>query len=232
MCTKAVIFDLDGTVLDTEKLLVKYWCAAANEFGFPMEREHALQLRSLARKYAEPLLKEWFGQECDYMTLRNRRMELMTAHIAEHGLDVKPGIKELLVYLGENGYKRAVATATDLNRAGNYLKSVDLFDYFDNIISAHQVKNGKPKPDVYIHAVSVLGLTAEECIAVEDSPNGVISASDAGCRTIMIPDLTYPDEDLKSRIFAVCESAEGIIDILKKEKTCTKGIGYEHFKSE
>ncbi len=216
MCTKAVIFDLDGTVLDTEKLLVKYWCMAANEFGFPMEREHALQLRSLARKYAEPLLKEWFGESCDYMTLRNRRMELMTAHINKYGLETKGGIKELLVYLGENGYKRAVATATDLNRAGGYLKDVGLYDYFDCIISAHQVQNGKPKPDVYLYAVSQLGLQPDECIAVEDSPNGVISASDAGCRTIMVPDLTEPDNELKKRIYAVCHSAADIIEILKR----------------
>lgn len=216
MCTKAVIFDLDGTVLDTEKLLVKYWCMAANEFGFPMEREHALQLRSLARKYAEPLLKEWFGESCDYMTLRNRRMELMTAHINKYGLETKGGIKELLVYLGENGYKRAVATATDLNRAGGYLKDVGLYDYFDCIISAHQVQNGKPKPDVYLYAVSQLGLQPDECIAVEDSPNGVISASDAGCRTIMVPDLTEPDNELKKRIYAVCHSVADIIEILKR----------------
>ncbi len=216
MCTKAVIFDLDGTVLDTEKLLVKYWCMAANEFGFPMEREHALQLRSLARKYAEPLLKEWFGESCDYMTLRNRRMELMTAHINKYGLETKGGIKELLVYLGKNGYKRAVATATDLNRAGGYLKDVGLYDYFDCIISAHQVQNGKPKPDVYLYAVSQLGLQPDECIAVEDSPNGVISASDAGCRTIMVPDLTEPDDELKKRIYAVCHSAADIIEILKR----------------
>lgn len=217
MYTKAVIFDLDGTVLDTEKLLVKYWCMSANESGFPMEREHALQLRSLARKYAEPLLKQWFGENCDYMTLRNRRMELMTAHINEHGLETKDGIKDLLVYLGENGYKRAVATATDLTRAGGYLKAVGLYDYFDRIISAHQVQNGKPKPDVYLYAVSQLGLEPRQCIAVEDSPNGVISASDAGCRTIMVPDLTEPDDELKKRLYAVCSSADGIIEILKKE---------------
>lgn len=214
MSIKAVIFDLDGTVIDTEKLLVKYWCMAANEFGFPMEREHALQLRSLARKYAEPLLKEWFGENCDYMTVRNRRMELMTAHIIENGLDVKAGIKELLVWLGENGYKRAVATATDLTRAGKYLTDVGLYDYFDCIISAHQVENGKPKPDVYIYAVNQLGLTPDECIAVEDSPNGVISASDAGCKTIMVPDLTEPDEELKKRLYAVCPKASDIIKVL------------------
>lgn len=216
MSIKAVIFDLDGTVIDTEKLLVKYWCMAANEMGFPMVREHALQLRSLARKYAEPLLKEWFGGNCDYMTVRNRRMELMTAHIIENGLDVKAGIKELLVWLGENGYKRAVATATDLTRAGKYLNDVGLYDYFDCIISAHQVKNGKPKPDVYLYAVEQLGLSPDECIAVEDSPNGVISASDAGCRTIMVPDLTLPDEELKKRLFAVCEKASDIINVLSE----------------
>ncbi len=216
MSIKAAIFDLDGTVIDTEKLLVKYWCMAANEFGFPMEREHALQLRSLARKYAEPLLKEWFGENCDYMTVRNRRMELMTAHIIENGLDVKAGIKELLVWLGENGYKRAVATATDLTRAGKYLTDVGLYDYFDCIISAHQVENGKPKPDVYIYAVNQLGLTPDECIAVEDSPNGVISASDAGCKTIMVPDLTEPDEELKKRLYAVCPKASDIIKVLSR----------------
>lgn len=215
MFIKAVIFDLDGTILDTEKLLVKYWCMAANQFGFPMEREHALQLRSLARMFAEPLLKEWFGEKCDYMTLRNRRMELMTEHINKYGLETKKGIKELLIFLGEKGYKRAVATATDLTRAGNYLKSVGLYDYFDDIISAHQVAQGKPKPDVYLYAVSQLGLTSAECIAVEDSPNGVISATDAGCPTIMIPDLTPPDEELKSRLYAVCESADRIIQLLQ-----------------
>lgn len=216
MSIKAVIFDLDGTVIDTEKLLVKYWCMAANEFGFPMEREHALQLRSLARKYAEPLLKKWFGEKCDYMTVRNRRMELMTAHIMENGLDTKAGIKELLVWLGENGYKRAVATATDLTRAGKYLEDVGLYEYFDCIISAHQVENGKPKPDVYLYAVNQLGLTPDECIAVEDSPNGVVSASDAGCKTIMVPDLSQPDNELKKRLFAVCEKASDIIGVLSE----------------
>ncbi len=214
MSIKAVIFDLDGTVIDTEKLLVKYWCMAANEMGFPMEREHALSLRSLARKYAEPLLKEWFGEKCDYMTVRNRRMELMTAHIIENGLETKSGIRELLVWLGKNGYKRAVATATDLTRAGKYLTDVGLYEYFDCIISAHQVKNGKPKPDVYLYAVEQLGLEPDECVAVEDSPNGVISASDAGCRTIMVPDLTQPDEELEKRLFAVCANAADIINVL------------------
>lgn len=217
MSIKAVIFDLDGTVLDTEKLLVKYWCEAANEAGFPMRREHALQLRSLAAKYAEPLMKSWFGDSCEYQVLRKRRMALMSQHLEKFGLEVKQGIPELLHYLGEKGYKRAVATATDLTRASGYLKDVGLFDSFDRIISAHMVKNGKPKPDVYIYAVEQLGLSPTECIAVEDSPNGVISASEAGCKTVMIPDLTEPDKQLAERLYAKCNSPKELIELLESE---------------
>jgi len=218
MNIKAVIFDLDGTVLDTEKLLVKYWCQAADEAGFPMRREHALQLRSLAAKYAAPLMKTWFGGECDYQALRKRRMKLMAEHIERYGLEVKPGIPELLEYLGKKGLKRAVATATDLTRASDYLKQVGLFDRFDRIISAHMVENGKPKPDVYIYAVEQLGLTPAECIAVEDSPNGVLSASSAGCKTIMIPDLSEPDEQLEALLYAKCANPVELIELLGKEQ--------------
>lgn len=218
MNIKAVIFDLDGTVLDTEKLLVKYWCQAANEAGFPMQREHALQLRSLAAKYAAPLMKTWFGEECDYQALRKRRMKLMADHLEKYGLEVKAGIPELLDYLGKKGLKRAVATAIDLTRASEYLKQVGLFDSFDRIISAHMVENGKPKPDVYIYAVEQLGLTPAECIAVEDSPNGVLSASAAGCKTVMIPDLSEPDEQLEALFYAKCEKPEGLIELLEKEE--------------
>lgn len=217
MSIKAVIFDLDGTVLDTEKLLVKYWCEAANEAGFPMRREHALQLRSLAAKYAEPLMKSWFGDRCEYQVLRKRRMELMSQHLEKFGLEVKSGIPELLYYLGKKGYKRAIATATDLKRASGYLKEVGLFDSFDQIISAHMVKNGKPNPDVYIYAVEQLGLSPTECIAVEDSPNGVISASEAGCKTVMIPDLTEPDKQLMERLYAKCNTPKELIELLESE---------------
>lgn len=224
MNIKAVIFDLDGTVLDTEKLLVKYWCMAANEAGFPMQREHALQLRSLAAKYAAPLMKTWFGERCDYQTLRKRRMELMSDHLEKYGLEVKQGIPELLEYLGKKGLKRAVATATDLARASDYLKQVGLFDSFDRIISAHMVENGKPKPDVYIYAVEQLGLTPEECIAVEDSPNGVLSASAAGCKTVMIPDLSEPDEQLEALLYAKCAKPDGLIELLEREEIADEYI--------
>lgn len=212
---KAVIFDMDGVITDTESLLVKYWCQAANEMGFPMEPKHAIEIRSLAGKYTEPLLKGYFGDSFDYKAVRARRMELMNADIAQNGLKKKKGLDALLDYLGQHGYKRAVATATDYERASSYLKMLEVFDRFDRIICAAMVENGKPKPDIYRFAAAQLGLDPSECIAIEDSPNGVISASDAGCHTIMVPDLTQPDEELMSRLFRKCDDLEQVIKVME-----------------
>ena len=216
---KAVIFDLDGTLLDTEKLLFRYWREAAAFYGYEMSGEQALTLRSLTHRLVQPLFTEWFGEGCDYMTLRAKRLELMQAHIDKYGVEVKKGAAELLGYLGDNGYMRAVATATDTARAGKLLAKVGLDGMFDRIVCASMVEWGKPKPDIYIFTARQLGLAPEQCIAVEDSPNGVISAHDAGCFTVMVPDLTQPDEALKCYISAVCSDLADIIKLLEGSQT-------------
>lgn len=213
---KAVIFDMDGLILDTEKLLVKYWCQAANEAGFPMQREHALNIRSLARKFAIPYLQGIFGENFDYVKIRSRRMELMKEHIAAHGLETKPGITTLLDYLDSRGIPAAIATATDIQRTEDYLGKVGLLGRFSRIVCAAMVESGKPKPDIYLYAAQQLGLPANECLALEDSPNGVRSASSAGCVTVMVPDLTRPDEELEKLIFAKAGSLADVPAIIER----------------
>lgn len=207
---KAVIFDMDGLILDTEKLLVKYWCQAANEAGFPMQREHALNIRSLHRKFAIPYLQGLFGEEFDYVRIRNRRMELMTEALAENGPELKKGVRELLAFLKEQGIASAIATATDYERTKDYLGRVGIFEQFDRIVCATMVEYGKPRPDIYLYAAQQLGLLPSECMALEDSPNGVRSAAAAGCVTVMVPDLTQPDEELASLIHA---KADSLLDV-------------------
>ncbi len=212
---KAVIFDMDGLILDTEKLLVKYWCQAANEAGFPMRREHALNIRSLARKYAVPYLQGLFGEGFDYVKIRSRRMELMAQHLSRHELETKPGICRLLDYLDEKKIPAAIATATDIQRTESYLDRVGLLGRFSRIVCASMVENGKPKPDIYLYAAERLGLAPGECMALEDSPNGVRSASSAGCVTVMVPDLTQPDEELLGLIYAKADTLADVPEIIE-----------------
>ena len=211
---KAVIFDMDGILIDTEKWLNIYWQQAAKEAGFEVKREDGLAIRSLAGKYAGPYLRGIFGDSFDYEAIRERRKELMREHIAKYGIEKKPGVDDILSYLAEKNIKRAVATATDPERTKQYLTQIGIYDKFDKIVSATTVENGKPQPDVYLYACEQIGEKPEYCIAVEDSPNGVLSAYRAGLSVVMVPDLTEPDEETAKMLYARIDTLSGLKGIV------------------
>lgn len=207
---KGVISDMDGVILDTEKLYVRFWCEAANFYGYPMQKYHALSIRSMARKYAIERLKGYFGKDFDYYAVHDKRIELMDKYINENGIEAKPGAEKLLSFLQQNGYKVALATATEPDRTRTYLERLGLYKYFDEVVCASMVKTGKPAPDIYIFAAQKLGLAPCECIALEDSANGIKSANSAGCKTVMVPDLDMPDDEVMPLLYGV---AENLIDV-------------------
>ena len=211
---KAVISDMDGVMLDTEKLYVRFWCEAARFYGYPMQKEHALGIRSMARPFAIEKLQGWFGRNFDYDAVRNKRKELMNAYVTEHGVEAKRGAKELLVWLKANGYRTALATATPVERASSYMSQVGLLPYFDKMISARMVAHGKPEPDVYLYAAAQLGVSPEECVALEDSQNGVRSAAAAGCKTVLVPDLDNPEEELRPLLYAVAKDLTQVAEMI------------------
>lgn len=205
---------MDGTLIDSEKYYRIFWPKALAAFGYTMTDEQALNMRSLGRPFGLIYLKELFGEEIDYYAIRSKRKELMEAYLKNVELELKPGAVEILEFLKKKGIQTAVATATELERAEKHLKSLGLYEYFDKIVSAHMVKAGKPSPDIYIYTCKVLERKPEECIAVEDSPNGVISAYKAGCKVIMVPDQTQPEPEMEPMLYACLDNLWKISELV------------------
>ena len=213
---RGVLFDMDGLVVDTEKLYSRFWMESCHFYGFPMTREESLGMRSVNRIAGQQKLWDYFGSNADYAIIRAKRIELMDAYIAENGVDLKPGIRELLDYLHENNILCAITSSSPLDRIRNYLAFHGLDTRFDALCSGYSVPTGKPAPDIYLHGAASLGLKPEECLALEDSPAGIESAFRAGCFPVIIPDLDQPSEETLSRCFAKADSLADIIDLLEK----------------
>ncbi len=212
---KAVLFDLDGTLIDTEKIYRVVWPETVRHFGYEMTLSQVLKLRSLGRPYAPIQFREWYGEDFDYAAAREYRKGLFEEIVRKEGIHTKPGAEEILKYIKENGIMCSTATATDEDRAKRYLESVGLYKYFDKLCCATQVKCGKPAPDLYEFAVSELGMEKDECIAVEDATNGVKSAHDAGLRVIYIPDYHDDEEEVRDLYYRKAAALTDLIQIIE-----------------
>ena len=209
-----VLCDMDGLLLDTESLYTRFWQEAAQALGFPMTRAQALGLRSLNLGPGQAYLTQCLGPEADYTAIRAERIRRMDAWIAAHGMDPKPGVREMLDTLDARGIPAAVTSSSPPERIREYLEPLGLYHRFRAICSGYDMVRGKPEPDIYLHGAARLGLAPEHCLALEDSPTGILSAYRAGCLPVMIPDLDEPDPETCALLFARADSLADISDLL------------------
>lgn len=210
---KVIFLDVDGVLVDSERVFNSCWRKAAEVEGYSMTYEQALQLRSLDSGLARDLFRSWYGNDDAYPAIRAARKLIMAEAVAKEPLRAKAGVLAFLNKARSLPIKIAIVTSSPMSRIVSYLASVGIdISLFDSIITTEQVMRGKPFPDVYLYACKSVGLGPNECIAVEDSPNGVKSAHDAGCHTIMIPDLTPSTEDIRRFVDEELTCLEDVLD--------------------
>ena len=196
MQIKAILFDLDGVILDSEKIYAKYWKEVAEQLGYHLPMDTILSLRSCDSSIAKETIQRVTGRENSYSDIRVTRKQLMKEWMNHHNFSIKDGVKEFLQTTSKYNITRAIVTSALPDDKIKTLRDADILHYFEHIVSAKDIQRNKPYPDIYVYACSFLGLNPSECLAIEDSPNGVKSAFSAGVNVVMIPDLSQPDEEL------------------------------------
>lgn len=214
---RGVLFDMDGLVLDSEKLYTRFWIEAAAHFGHTMTWEQALQLRGASRPVSAQILRGFCGQDADYPRIRAKRNALLQAYIDEFGLELKEGVRELLDCLEELGIPAAITSSSPPERICSQLTSVGLYHRFTTICSGYNVPNGKPAPDIYLNGAASLGLRPEECLALEDAYTGITAAYRANCLSVIVPDLDQPGEEILEMCFAKADSLKDVATFLKAQ---------------
>ena len=193
---KAVLFDMDGILFDTEIVMKEGWQKAARELNFTLTEEHLSQMRGSALPRSRKLFEEWFHGQVTYDEGRAIRTAYLNDYIRRNGVPEKPGLHEFLSWLKEHSIKVAVATSTTRRVAEDYWKQSGIDQYINASVCGDEVINSKPDPEIFLKAASLLKVPIAACIVAEDSINGLKAARAAGAISCMIPDLTPYTKEL------------------------------------
>lgn len=216
---RAVIFDMDGVLFDTERLCSDCWMSFADEIGADREQMQKAILACVGRNANDcvRVAEEMLGKDFPYQEYRKKTELLMLETIEREGMPMKPGVREILEWLKSHDYRIAMASSSSRKSVCHHLERAGIRDYFETLTTGDMVEHSKPQPDIYLKACESIGQSPEACYAIEDSPNGIRSAYSAGMKVIMVPDLQQPDEELQGKICRKCDSLQEVIAWLERE---------------
>lgn len=211
---KAVIFDMDGLMFDTERILMQAWDYAGEKIGIGKAGFMAIKTLGMNLSRSKQVWDEEFGDAYDLEALTKATLEYYNMFYAEHKIPVKNGLYILLEYLKNAGITMAVASSSPKEMVYQNLNRAGVKDYFSVIVHADMVNKSKPEPDIYLKASELLGVPASECYALEDAKSGLLSAYHAGCQVIMVPDLWQADEETEAILTAKCKDLEEVKEFI------------------
>lgn len=212
---KGVIFDMDGVLFDTERIMRDGWMKASREMHFTITEEQLKQMRGSSKERSTALFEKWYGGKVDYLKGRAIRAAYLDNYINQYSLPEKKGLHSLLNYLKQQNIPAAIATSTPREKASQYWDMAHITDFISASVCGDEIKNSKPNPEIFLKAAQNLQLPIENCLIVEDSINGLTAAKAAGAVSCMVPDLTPYTEDLKSICDYVCQDLNTCADLIR-----------------
>lgn len=216
---KAVVFDMDGLMFDSERIVKYSWNVAGETLGYGAIGENIVHTLGLNRAGRKEYFKKLYGKDFPFETFQELTGKIYNRFVEEHGVPEKPGLYELVDFLKGHGIKMAVATSASHGHAAEVLTMKKLLERMDAFVSGDMVSHSKPDPEIYQTACQKLGVLPEKALALEDAPNGIRAAYAAGLRPIMIPDLVPCSAEIHPMLAAEYPSLFQVMDYLE---------GYDH----
>ncbi len=212
----SVILDMDGTIFDTERLVLDCWERVGDKHGIRDIREVFMRCIGTNKVRTQEIVYEHYGKDFPFEKFSEESSVLFHEITEKAGIPVKKGAEELLEYLSKNRVSLGLASSTRLAAVTQELQTAGLYDYFQVVVGGDLLKNSKPAPDIYLMACERMGILPENTYAVEDSYNGIRSAHSAGLRPVMVPDLTPATEEMRSLSVAVFEDLLQVKEYFEK----------------
>lgn len=221
---KAVIFDMDGLMFDSERVIMRAWEKIGQQWGYEHFGDNIYNTLGMNRNRRRVYFKEKYGEAFPYEEFQEAYSKLALEDLRLNGVPIKKGLFELLDYLKERKYLMAVATSSSEAYAREKLRESGAEPYFPEIICGNMVTHSKPAPEIYLKACQALGIQPEEGLVLEDSENGIRAALSAGIPVIMIPDLLKSLPELEPCLAAKLEDLSQVISYLENQRECGERI--------